>query len=151
MHAPVQNKLLVDVTSSEFCAQKPMEMESFQAYQMDCCERSKAALWTVWVPKSAEVFRRTPPLFINGDAEAYFMSIAILQSNQIRQLVTDSMDTYMVCAGLGWIKPAAEMQLISVHAPRFVEGLMRVRAARTEGASVERIKRISSCFECTER
>ena len=48
----------------------------------------------VWVPKSAEVFRRTPPLYINGDAESYYMSIAILQSNQLRALVQDSMDLF---------------------------------------------------------
>ena len=72
-----------------------MDMESFQAFQTDTCERSKAALWTVWVPKSAEVFRRTPPLYINGDAEAYYMSVALLQSNQLRQLVQDSMDAFV--------------------------------------------------------
>jgi dynein heavy chain len=72
-------------------------MSVSQAFQTEVCEKTKAALWTVWVPKSAEVFRRTPPLYINGDAEAYYMSIAILQSNQLRHLVQDSMDNYKVC------------------------------------------------------
>eukprot|EP00854_Cymbomonas_tetramitiformis_P002297 gene2297-3019_t len=89
-----QHKLLVDVQSPEFKAQEPIEMDAFQQYQTEVCERTKQSLWTVWVPKSAEVFRRTPPLYINGDAEAYYMSIAILQSNQLRTLVQDSMDTY---------------------------------------------------------
>ena len=47
------------------------------------------------MPKSAEVFRRTPPLYINGDAEAYYMSVAVLQSNQLRRLVHDSMDAFV--------------------------------------------------------
>ena len=29
--------------------QNPMDMESFQAFQTETCERTKAALWTVWV------------------------------------------------------------------------------------------------------
>jgi hypothetical protein len=40
-------KKLVDVESHEFRRSQPMEMENFQAYQTDCCEKSKALLWTV--------------------------------------------------------------------------------------------------------
>lgn len=39
----------------------------------------KSQLWTSWAPKSVEVFNRIPPIFINGDADAYYRSIATLQ------------------------------------------------------------------------
>lgn len=58
-------------------------------------ELLKSQLWTSWAPKSIEIFSRIPPVFINGDADAYFRSIATLQSNQLRELVTRSMDSYV--------------------------------------------------------
>lgn len=42
-----------------------------------------------------EIFNRIPPVFINGDAEAYYRAVAMLQSNQLRGLVQRSLDSYV--------------------------------------------------------
>lgn len=55
---------------------------------------AKSSLWTSWAPKSVEVFNRIPPVFINGDSDAYYRSVATLQSNQLRSLVARSLDAY---------------------------------------------------------
>lgn len=47
-------------------------MERFREYQLECCEALKSQLWTTWAPKSVEIFNRIPPVFINGDADAYY-------------------------------------------------------------------------------
>jgi dynein heavy chain, axonemal len=88
-------KLLVDVSSNSFSERLPMEAVEFEAHQQECHERVKSALWTHWLPKSAEIFRLIPPVCINGDAEAYYRSIATLQGNQLRSLVQDSLDAYV--------------------------------------------------------
>lgn len=85
----------MDVSSLGFRNQCPMRIEEFKAHQMGQCERIRNLLWTVWVPKCSEVFRRLPPLFINNDSEAYWRSIATLQSNQLRQLVEDSLSAFV--------------------------------------------------------
>jgi len=89
------SKLLLDTSSDEFRAKMPFKSEGFRAFQTECTERVKGALWTTWVPKSAELFRRIPPVFINADAEAYYRSVSTLQSNQLRKLVTDSFGAYI--------------------------------------------------------
>ncbi|KIZ07418.1 dynein heavy chain 9 [Monoraphidium neglectum] len=63
---------LVDTESGEFLARLPAQAEAFRAYQLSVCEQLKAQLWTHWLPKCADVFRRMPPVPINGDAAAYF-------------------------------------------------------------------------------
>ena len=88
-------RLLVEVSSNSFMVQLPLEVEDFKTIQTEQCERAKGMLWTTWVPKSAEVFRRLPPVCINGDAEAYYRSISTLQANQIRQLCRDSLAAYV--------------------------------------------------------
>lgn len=88
-------KLLVDVTSDSFRARLPMEAVDFEAHQQECHERVKSALWTHWLPKSAEIFRLLPPVCINGDAAAYYRSIAELQGNQLRQLVHQTLQHYV--------------------------------------------------------
>ena len=72
-----------------------MSAAEFASFQKAVCEKSKAGLWTSWVPKAAEVFRRIPPVCINGDANAYFAAMATLQSNQLRAMVTDALHTYV--------------------------------------------------------
>ena len=57
----------------------PFQSAAFQAYQTECTEGVRSQLWTSWAPKSVEIFNRIPPIFINGDAEAYYRSIATLQ------------------------------------------------------------------------
>lgn len=94
-HAGIADKVLVDTSSVGFRAQCPMRVEDFRAHQLSQCEKLKNLLWTMWVPKCAEVFRRMPPLFINNDSEAYWRSVATLQSNQLRTLVQDSLDIYV--------------------------------------------------------
>ncbi|GLI65190.1 hypothetical protein VaNZ11_008652 [Volvox africanus] len=86
--------LLVDVTSSEFVSRLPLSAETFFEQQTEVMELVKGQLWTSWAPKSLEVFNRLPPVFINGDADAYYRSVATLQSNQLRGLVQRSLDSY---------------------------------------------------------
>ena len=45
----------------------------------------KSQLWTSWAPKSVEIFNRLPPIFINGDSDTYYRSVATLQ---VRAVVT---------------------------------------------------------------
>lgn len=89
------DKLLVDVSSTAFHKQMPMDAVDFEAHQQECHERVKSALWTHWLPKSSEVFRLIPPVCINGDAGAYYSSIATLQGNQLRQLVQQTLKHYV--------------------------------------------------------
>lgn len=102
------SKLLVDVTSPDFLEQLPMEVDAFKGYQVESYERAKGALWTTWVPKSSEVFRRRQAAPINGDTEAYFRSVSTLQSKQLRQLVQDSLDAFV--AFFQRFAPSAEQQ-----------------------------------------
>ena len=48
-------------------------------YQHECVERIKSQMWSIWAPKCADMFRRAPPVPINGDAPAYYRSVATLQ------------------------------------------------------------------------
>jgi dynein heavy chain len=90
-----EGKPLVDVDSSKFADYLPFEAEAFRTFQTESCERVKGSLWTTWVPKSAEIFRRHPPVCINGDTEAYYRSVASLQSIQLRGLVQHNLDAYV--------------------------------------------------------
>lgn len=87
--------LLVDVGSPDFHARLPMTADSFKDFEAEVQELLKSQLWTSWAPKSIEIFSRLPPVFINGDADAYFRAAATLQSNQLRDLVTRSLDAYV--------------------------------------------------------
>jgi dynein heavy chain, axonemal len=88
-------KLLVEVAGPNFSSKVPMDALDFELMQHESHEKVKASLWTHWLPKSAEVFRLLPPICINGDAQAYYRSIATLQGRQLRQLVQDSVDAYV--------------------------------------------------------
>ena len=72
-------RLLLDVSSAEFRNAQPLEVEAFKTWQAECTEKGKAGLWTSWLPRCVEVFRRLLPIFINGNAEAYYSSVATLQ------------------------------------------------------------------------
>ena len=72
-------RLLLDVKSAEFQKALPLEVDAFKTWQAECTERGKAGLWTSWLPKCVEVFRRLLPIFINGNSDAYYSSIATLQ------------------------------------------------------------------------
>ncbi|GFR45764.1 hypothetical protein Agub_g7181 [Astrephomene gubernaculifera] len=87
--------LLVDVRSPDFLASLPILADKFYDQQTEVMEQVKNQLWTSWAPKSLEVFNRLPPVFINGDADAYYRSVATLQSNQLRGLVQRSLDSYV--------------------------------------------------------
>ena len=73
------SQLLVDVKGPEFSSGLPMQVDRFRTHQTECAEGVKGNLWTSWAPKSVEIFNRIPPIFINGDADAYYRSIATLQ------------------------------------------------------------------------
>lgn len=72
-------RLLLDVSSAEFHSAQPLEVEAFKTWQAECTEKGKAGLWTSWLPRCVEVFRRLLPIFINGNADAYYSSVATLQ------------------------------------------------------------------------
>jgi hypothetical protein len=55
------------------------QADTFRTYQTECTEIIKSQLWTSWAPKSVEIFNRLPPIFINGDSDAYYRSVATLQ------------------------------------------------------------------------
>ncbi|KAG1665808.1 hypothetical protein FOA52_015301 [Chlamydomonas sp. UWO 241] len=88
------SQTLVDVSDPGFVDSLPMQISAFQSYQDERIEAVKSQLWTSWAPKSVEVFNLLPPVFINGDADAYYRSIATLQSNQLRDLVARSLDAF---------------------------------------------------------
>ena len=94
-HSNFAQRYLVDVSSPEFNNHLPFTVQEFQEFQSRCCEHTRGLLWTSWVPKNADVFRRIIPICINGDAEAYYRSISILQSNQLHQLVIESINDYV--------------------------------------------------------
>jgi hypothetical protein len=48
------------------------QAEAFRQHQQSAAERARGQLWSHWLPKSLDVFRRLPPLPINGDSAAYF-------------------------------------------------------------------------------
>lgn len=87
--------LLCAVDVQEVVCRLPMAAEAWAEVQGEVTEAVKAQLWTSWAPKSLEVCTRLPPVFINGDADAYFRSIATLQSNQLRGLVARSLERYV--------------------------------------------------------
>lgn len=91
-------RLLLDVSSPEFTGAQPLEVDAFKAWQAECTERGKAGLWTSWLPKCVEVFRRLLPIFINGNSDAYYSSIATLQVSQCagRDLVWTTCCCYVV-------------------------------------------------------
>jgi len=90
-----KSKLLVDCISPEFLGQQPFQADAFRAFETDVCEHVKGMLWNTWVNKSVEVFRRSPPVCISGDSDAYYRAVAVMQSNELRTLVQDSLDQYV--------------------------------------------------------
>jgi len=93
-HSGVGDSLLIDVAGGAFKSQAPATLSAFRAHQVGQSEKVKSLLWTIWVPKCAEIFRRLPPLYVNNDAPAYWRSVAALQANQLRALVADSLEAY---------------------------------------------------------
>jgi hypothetical protein len=51
-----------------------LQADWFKQYQQSATEQVKGQLWSHWLPKCVDVFRRLPPVPINGDTEAYFRS-----------------------------------------------------------------------------
>jgi hypothetical protein len=49
-----------------------LQADWFKQYQQSATEQVKGQLWSHWLPKCVDVFRRLPPVPINGDTEAYF-------------------------------------------------------------------------------
>ncbi|KAF6266164.1 dynein heavy chain 9 [Scenedesmus sp. NREL 46B-D3] len=86
---------LLDVASRELQDRLPVQADWFKQYQQSATEQVKGQLWSHWLPKCVDVFRRLPPVPINGDTEAYFRAVATLQSNQLRGLVAASLADYL--------------------------------------------------------
>jgi len=115
--------VLTDVSEQGFLEQLPMQADNFRQYQAECTEVVKSMLWTSWAPKSVELFNRLPPVFINGDSDAYFRAVATLQSNQLRSLLQRSLDSYVAFFAkhqpVPEVDPQQDMLLWSVE-PAFV-------------------------------
>lgn len=61
-----------------------LQADWFKQYQQSATEQVKGQLWSHWLPKCVDVFRRLPPVPINGDTEAYFRQA--MQLHQHKQL-----------------------------------------------------------------
>lgn len=85
----------LDVSSETFVSKQPWEVSEFRSWQSHATETVRSALWASWVPKCAEVFRHSPPVYINGDADAYYRSVAVMQSNELRELISDTLAEYV--------------------------------------------------------
>jgi hypothetical protein len=59
-----------------------LQADWFKQYQQSATEQVKGQLWSHWLPKCVDVFRRLPPVPINGDTEAYFRYLAQLYDHQ---------------------------------------------------------------------
>jgi hypothetical protein len=59
-----------------YCPYVPLLLQAdwFKQHQQSATEQVKGQLWSHWLPKCVDVFRRLPPVPINGDTEAYFRS-----------------------------------------------------------------------------
>ncbi|MEW5299252.1 MAG: hypothetical protein WDW36_002285 [Sanguina aurantia] len=102
--------LLVDTSAEGFVSRLPMQAQAFRSHQAEVCELLKSSLWTSWAPKSVEIFNRLPPVFINGDADAYYRSIATMQGNQLRGLVQRSLQAYVAFFQLHAAVPQVDPQ-----------------------------------------
>jgi len=78
---------LADVSSDEFKAATPWELDAFVAHQARTREATKTALWERWTSETAKVFRDDPPVCVNADSDAYYAAAAVAQSNRLRELV----------------------------------------------------------------
>lgn len=100
-------RLLLDISSAEFRNAQPLEVEAFKLWQAECTEKGKAGLWTSWLPRCVEVFRRLLPIFINGNAEAYYSSIATLQviaGLTIASVLLSARQAVVLCCNLSCVK-----------------------------------------------
>ena len=144
-HSGVAGKVLVDVGSPAFVAQLPVTLDEFKGLQAVQTERIRNLLWTMWVPKCGEVFRRLPPLYINNDAPAYWRSIATLQSNQLRSLVQDSINAYVAYfeshVAVDEIDPLGSNLLWSQHAT------FKVELVVTEGGALDFSPRLPAVMD----
>ena len=86
------SRQLLDLTSDSFCAKLPFDIEDFKHHQAECCEKAYNVLWTVWVPKTIDIFVQHPPLPIGDDVDSFYRCISTLQSNQLRGLVQEGLD-----------------------------------------------------------
>lgn len=62
----------VHPVSALYVVYLPAQADHFKQYQQQCCEQLKSQLWSHWLPKCADIFRRLPPVFINDDSAAYY-------------------------------------------------------------------------------
>eukprot|EP00878_Enallax_costatus_P013463 GHUV01014078.1.p1 GENE.GHUV01014078.1~~GHUV01014078.1.p1 ORF type:complete len:1340 (+),score=424.03 GHUV01014078.1:252-4271(+) len=86
---------LLDVATVDLLERLPVKADWFRGYQQSATEQVKGQLWSHWLPKCLDVFRRLPPVPINGDTDAYFRAVATLQSNQLRGLVSNTLQDYL--------------------------------------------------------
>lgn len=49
-----------------------VQCQWFRQHQQSTVEQVKGQLWSHWLPKCIDVYRRLPPVAINNDVKAYF-------------------------------------------------------------------------------
>ncbi|KAK9841078.1 hypothetical protein WJX84_003927 [Apatococcus fuscideae] len=86
----LSEKLIMGLRDPDFKRQLPLDLETFQNWQMDECERAKQLLWGTWAPRTLELFRRTPPRPANGDLSAFWRCMCTLQGRHLRGLLERS-------------------------------------------------------------
>lgn len=64
---------------ADFRRQLPLDLDTFQNWQADECERAKQLLWGTWAPRTLELFRKNPPKPANGDLGAFWRCMCTLQ------------------------------------------------------------------------
>lgn len=87
------------------------------------------------------MFRRLPPICINGDADAYYRSIATLQGNQLRGLVSDSLtafvDFFRQYVAVEGLDPQGDTLLWAVPAAFNLDLLIAEEGGRQVGCRAE--------------
>ena len=57
-----------------------LQAQWFRQHEQSTIEQVKGQLWSHWLPKCIEVFRRLPPVPINNDVKAYYRYWAVLMT-----------------------------------------------------------------------
>eukprot|EP00899_Mesostigma_viride_P012092 jgi/Mesvir1/20884/Mv07961-RA.1 len=115
-------KYLLDVTSADFVEKLPFELADFVIWQRESIDKVKEALWKDWVPSAVHMFHRNPPYAANGDVYGFYNSVATLMSNQLRGMVTESIEAYRTFfrtfhdAALRFHEKSQELQLAAAQA-----------------------------------
>eukprot|EP00736_Rhodelphis_marinus_P007919 Rmarinus@m.2764 len=85
---------LVDV-GDNFLFQLPLELPQFKRLQEQHCDEVKDVLWNQWLPSTVEIFLSRHPDVGPDRLQGYFGAAAALMSNQLRELVSISVNDFL--------------------------------------------------------